>query len=174
LTGCLRSNPCVALFLVLRCLNSKIALPSSKICVVRSRTCRGPRTICVSPNHFVSFLPSKIPMEFWNFGILFCKSLISLKKVDSNFTLRIRPLYIKTQKFQFRVSFPPIPKFQLARSSSKQGWNLGIIRFSPTRETLSHRLALTRARRHITGFIGHKKARPILRLVGLCSYFNCA
>ncbi len=39
-------------------------------------------------NHFVSFLPSKIPMEFWNFGILFCKSLISLKKVDSNFTLR--------------------------------------------------------------------------------------
>lgn len=77
-------------------------------------------------NHFVSFLPSKIPMEFWNFGILFCKSLISLKKVDSNFTLRIRPLYIKTQKFQFRVSFLLIPKFQLACSSSKQGWNLGI------------------------------------------------
>jgi hypothetical protein len=90
-------------------------------------------------NHFVSFLPTKIPMEFWNFGILLCKSLISLKKVDSNFTLRIGPLYIKTLKFQFSVSFALIPKFQLARSSSKQGWNLGII--SPTRETLSHRLA---------------------------------
>jgi hypothetical protein len=44
-------------------------------------------------------------MEFWNFGILFCKSLISLKKVDSNFTLRIRPLYNKTQKFQLAVRF---------------------------------------------------------------------
>jgi hypothetical protein len=78
-------------------------------------------------------------MEFWNFGISPRKYLISLKKVDSNFTLHIGPLYIKTQKFQFSVSFALIPKFQLARSSSKQGWNLGII--SPTRETLNHRLA---------------------------------
>jgi len=37
-------------------------------------------------NNFSGFLPTKIPMEFWNFGILSCKYLISLKKVDSNFT----------------------------------------------------------------------------------------
>jgi len=104
-------------------------------------------------NHFVSFLPTKIPLEFWNFGILFCKSLISLKKVDSNFTLHICPLYIRTSKFQFCCK---IPRFQFAWNRFQLGWNLGII--SPTRETLSHRPALTRARRHITGFIGPKKS----------------
>jgi hypothetical protein len=65
-------------------------------------------------------------MEFWNFGILLCKSLISLKKVDSNFTLRIGPLYIKTLKFQFSVSFGldskiPISSFQF--QTGLESWN---------------------------------------------------
>jgi hypothetical protein len=89
--------------------------------VVQHRTCWGAWTICVLQNHFVSFLPPKIPMEFWNFGILLCKSLISLKKVDSNFTLRIGPLYIKTLKFQFSVSFDPDSKIPIS-SFQFQTW----------------------------------------------------
>jgi hypothetical protein len=106
-------------------------------------------------------------MEFWNFGILLCKSLISLKKVDSNFTLRIGPLYIKTLKFQFSVSFALIPKFQLARSSSKRDWNLGII--SPTRETLSHRLAHAPTRAETYNWFHWAKEKPHQS----CDWWGC-
>ena len=73
-------------------------------------------------NNFSGFLPTKIPMEFWNFGILFCKSLISLKKVDSNFTWHIGPLYIRTSKFQFYPdSKIPISSFQF--QTGLESWN---------------------------------------------------